>query len=127
MKVITNEMKALIKTSPFYLMMMVCAEESGCEETPEAILAWEAQHMPKFRDLVNQEGVELPREAQLMKVVISPEFDKPFEADTVHGMIDEFLARVEATPELVLTPEETAVQGSVYEYYTKRKAQYANV
>lgn len=126
-KVISNEMKALVKSSPFYLMMLVCAKDTGMEESAEAILKWEAENMPKFHDMAARSDIELPREAQLIKVVISKPFDRPFEADTLHDIIDEFLARVDATPELKLTEAEKAVQGDVREYYTAKKTEFANV
>ncbi|QXO09504.1 hypothetical protein pEaSNUABM11_00080 [Erwinia phage pEa_SNUABM_11] len=126
MKTINSEMKALVKTSPLYLMLLVCAEECGFPETTQDILKWEADNMPKFRDVISRPTEELPREVQLIKAVLSPEFDKPFEANDLHGMIDEFIARAAATPELQLTEEEIAIQGDVTTYYTAAKERFAN-
>lgn len=124
-KVISAEMKALVKSSPFYLMMLMCAADSGFDETIEAIKGWEEEHMPQFREMVKRTDIEVPREAKLINVVIEQPFNVPFKADTLHGMIDEFLERVDATPELA--EEELKEYGSAREYYTAKKTEFANV
>ncbi|ANZ49431.1 hypothetical protein KWAN_79 [Erwinia phage vB_EamM_Kwan] len=124
-KVISPEMKALVKSSPFYLMMLLCAKDSGVEETIDAIKAWEEQNMPKLLDVMNLPDAEVPHEAKLIALVYNSKFSRPFEADDLHGMIDEFLARVDATPELA--EEELKPYGSARAYYTAKKAEFANV
>lgn len=125
-KVISTEMKALVKSSPFYLMLMVCAKDSmlEIEDTPESYKAWEDKYMPALLEAIDQ-GLEVPADANLIKLVYGPEFNYPFDADTLHGIIDEFLVRVEANEELKAF-EETH-RHAAREYYIAAKERFANV
>lgn len=123
--VISTEMKTLVKSSPFYLMLLVCAKDSGIEETIESLKGWEEEHMPKFREMIARGEQEVPVEVKLVNLIIEQPFNRPFEADDLHGMIDEFLARVDATPELRAAEEEH--QHAARDYYTQAKERFANV
>jgi len=123
-KVISAEMKELVKSSPFYLMMLICAEESGVEESVEAIKEWEATHMPDLMEVADG-GFDIPKEAKLIAVIYKPDFNQPFESNDLHGMIDEFLARVDATPLLCAEEERTGYPAR--KYYTIAKERFANV
>lgn len=123
-KVISTEMKALVKSSPFYLMMLICAKESGLEETIGAIKGWEDEHMPEVMEVVDG-GFDVPNDVKLVAKVYSPEFNYPFAANDLHGMIDEFLARVASTP--VLNAEEERTGHPARQYYTGAKEKFANV
>lgn len=123
-KVISTEMKALVKSSPFHLMLLVCAADSMIEESVESFKDWETKNMPVLLEAL-ESGADVPHDAKLIAKVYGPEFNYPFEADTLHEMIDEFLARVDADPDLKAAEEVHC--HAARNYYTAKKAEFANV